>query len=339
MMASITDGLRSAAKQPKLLLSIWAWYGLLALVPAMPAWAWWNAVLGSSPEGNTVLKHFSFGVWNEMVRAEGVSGLGLLMVVTAVLLVVAWLSSAFVFGGILDVLGSAGDPRPFMHRFYRGGGRFFWRFIRLSLVAVACVALAAGLVSGLVLGLLGRAPDPEWEAGGYLLGLGNALLVALVCGMFLLALDYARIRVARDGSRGMLRAYAGGVGLVAGNLGTTYGVAIPFAALLAALLLGYVAYEANTPAAATWGAIGTLLLVQQAVVLGRVFLRIALVGAERDVDLVKRPASVPLAIPAAEAPAAIPEYSGPDSDTQPLETGGGVPEAASPPESGSTPEA
>jgi hypothetical protein len=297
MMASITDGLRSAAKQPKLLLLIWAWYGLLALVPALPAWAWWNAVLGSSPEGSTVLRHFSFGVWGEMVRAEGVSGLGLLMVVTAVLLVVAWLSSAFVFGGILDVLGSDGDQRPFMHRFYRGGGRFFWRFIRLSLAGAVCALLAAGLVSGLVFGLLGRAPDPEWEAGGYLIGLGNALLVALVSSLFLLALDYARIRVARDGSRGMLRAYAGGLGFVVSNLGMTYGVAIPLVLLLVALVLGYVGYEANAPAAGTWGAIAALLLVQQVTVLGRVFLRIALVGAERGVDVARRQA--PLQAPAA----------------------------------------
>jgi hypothetical protein len=164
-------------------------------------------------------------------------------------------------------------------------------------------------VSGLVFGLLGRAPDPEWEAGGYLIGLGNALLVALVSSLCLLALDYARIRVARDGSRGMLRAYAGGLGFVVSNLGMTYGIAIPLVLLLVALVLGYVGYEANTPAAGTWGAIAAVLLVQQVTVLGRVFLRIALVGAERRVDLVKRPAapSVPATVPAvAAADSAVP---------------------------------
>jgi hypothetical protein len=55
----------------------------------------------------------------------------------------------------------------------------------------------------------------------------------------------------------------------------------------------YLAYETNAPAASTWGAIATLFLIHQAVVLGRVFLRVALVGAERHYDLTMRPTPVP----------------------------------------------
>jgi hypothetical protein len=289
MFASIADGLRSAAKQPKLVLLLWAWYGLLALIPAVPAWAWWNGVLGTSPEAATILKGFSFGVWGELARSEGVSGMGLLTIATAAVLFLAWISSAFVFGGILEVFGSDGERRSFMHRFYRGGGHFFWRFVRLSLIAGVCLVLATGAVSALVVGATSRLADSEWEPASYLVGGVNALAFAIVAALFLLSLDYARIRVARDDARGMLREYAGGLGFVLRNVLTAYGVAIPFVAMLAALMLCYLAYETNAPAAATWLAIGLLFLIHQAVALGRVFLRVALVGAERRVDMVKRP--------------------------------------------------
>ena len=299
MFASISDGLRSAAKQPKLVLLLWAWYGLLALVPAVPAWAWWNGVLGASPEAATVLKGFSFGVWRELASHEGVSGMGLLAAATAVVLLVAWISSAFVFGGILETYSSDGERRSFMHRFSRGGGHFFWRFIRLSIIAGVCLVLSLGAVSALVVGATSRLADSEWEPASFLVGTVNVLAFVIVAALFLLALDYTRIRVARDDARGMLRGYASGFGFVLQNALTAYGVAIPFVAMLVVLMLGYVAYETKAPAAATWFAIGTLFLIHQALVLGRVFLRVALVGAERHVDMVRRPLPVPVPAPGA----------------------------------------
>jgi hypothetical protein len=298
MFASITDGLRAAGKHPKLILLIWAWYGLLAFIPTLPAWAWWNAVLGTSPEAAAVLKRFSVGVFADLARSAGVSGAGALMSVTVAVAIVALVSSAFVFGGILEVLGTEADRRSFMHRFYRGGGHFFWRYVRLTIVAGVCLVVVVGVVLAGFGAATAPLADSEWEPAGYLIGLANVTVAVLIVALFLLALDYARIRVARDDSRGMFRAYFGALGFVLRHLLTTYGVAIPIVTMLAVLMAGYLAYETIAPAAATWGAIAVLFLLQQAVVLGRVFLRVALVGAERHVDLVKRPLPIP-------APAAV----------------------------------
>jgi hypothetical protein len=301
MLASIKGGLRTAGTHPKLVLLIWAWYGLLALIPTLPAWAWWNATLGASPEAAGVLRRFDLGVFLDLTRSEGVSGLGLLMAVTMGVAVVAVVSSAFVFGGILETMGSDDERRSFMHRFSRGGGHFFWRFVRLMAIAGVCMVFATGAVSAALAGVTSPLRNSEWEAAGSLAGFGNLLVVALVGALFLLALDYARIRVARDDRRGMLRAYFGGLGFVLRRLPMAYGVAIPFVAMLAVVMLGYLAYETKAPAASTWGAIATLLLLHQAAVLGRVFLRIGLVGAERHVDLMKRP------VPPAEAGVTAPD--------------------------------
>ena len=295
MTASIKVGLREPLRHPKLVWLLWAWYGLLALVPALPAWNWWTGVLGASPEAASVLKGFDLGVFLDVTAGEGINGLGLLADVAVAAAVVAFVSSAFVFGGILEVLTSADDRRSFMHRFFRGGGHFFWRYFRLALIAGACALLAVGVLAGPVARVLARFADTEWEPAGYLFGLGIALAVALVAGLFLLALDYARIRVARDDARGMLRAYAGGLQFVLRNALTAYGVAMSFVALLVALMLCYVAYETNAPAAGSWGAIALLFLIQQVVVFGRVFLRLALVGAERHFYEAAVPAVVTIA--------------------------------------------
>lgn len=319
MTASITDGLRAAARHPKLVFLIWAWYGLLALVPALPAWTWWSAALGYSPEAASVLERFGLGVFLDLTRSQGVSGMGLLMAVTAAMAVVAVVSSAFVFGGVLEVFGSDYDRRSFMHRFCRGGGHFFWRFVRLALTAGICLVLVTGAVSAIMAAVTKAVSGSEWEPAGYLAGLANAAAVACTAAFFLLALDYARIRVARDDSRSMLKAYLGGLGFVLRRLFAAYGIAIAMLAALAVIMAAYLAYETNAPAAGSWAAIAVLILVHQMVVFGRVFLRVALVGAERHFYGTTIPVPVVAAVPITYVPAvSVPdEATGPEQDQVP----------------------
>ena len=214
MTASIRDGLRLAARHPRLVCLLWAWYGLLALVPALPAWRWWNGVLGPSPEAASVLTRFDLGVFLDLASTQGVNGLGLLAGAAMAVAAIALVSSAFAFGGILEVFGSEGEPRTFMHRFFRGGGHFFWRYLRLALIAGVCLVLATGAVSALMTGATAPLRESEWEPAGYLLGMANLAVLLAVAALFLLALDYARIRVSRDDARSMLKAYASGLGFV-----------------------------------------------------------------------------------------------------------------------------
>lgn len=280
MFSYVRDGLRAAWQHPKLVFLIWAWYGLLALVPAMPLWATWNTGLGSSIEAQKLLQRYDIGILADLSKYDTVGTMGVLTMAMAALMLVAFVSSAFMMGGILEVVATDGELRSFMHRFYRGGGHFFWRFLRLALIAGVCVLVVGGVLAA----ALGKAITPltntEWEMGSYLWPLALAVVVAIVGGGFLLALDYARIRVARDGDRGMLRAYFRGLGFVLRHAVTAYGMAITILVMLVALVLLYVAHETNR-SAGTWGAIAVLILAQQIVVLGRVGLRVSLVAGER----------------------------------------------------------
>jgi len=305
MTASIKVGLREARRHAKLVWLLWAWFGLLALVPAVPAWSWWNGVLGSSPEAASVLQRFDLGVFLDLTAGKGISGLGLLAGAAAAVGIIAVVSSAFAFGGILEVLASEADRRSFMHRFFRGGGHFFWRFLRLAIIAGVCLVVATGIVSALQTGMASAAGDSEWEPAGYLAGLAGVVLFLVVAGFFLLALDYARIRVSRDDSRGMLRAYASGLGFIVRRIFTVYGIAVAILVVEVALVLCYVAYETNAQAAGTWTAIAALFIIQQVVVLGRVFLRVALIGAERHFHVTALPKPVPL-VPSEVAKSEVP---------------------------------
>ena len=296
MTASIKAGLRAALRHPKLVWLLWAWYGLLALVPAFPAWSWWNGVLGSSPEAASVLTGFDLGVFLDVTAGKGINGLGLLTGTAVAVALVAFVSSAFTFGGVLEVFASGRDRRSFMHRFFRGGGHFFWRFFRLAIIAGVGLALAIGAVSAVMAGITAPMSESEWEPAGYLAGLASVVVALAVAAYFLLSLDYARIRVARDDSRSMLKAYASGLAFVMRRLFTVYGIAAAILIVEVALVLAYVTYETNAAAAGTWAAIAALFTIQQAVVFGRVFLRVALVGAERHFHVTALPTPSPVAV-------------------------------------------
>jgi len=281
MFSSLANGLRAAARQPKLVAFIWAAYFVLSLVPVLPGLAWLRAGLDFSPAAADALKRFDFGLLYDLRNYDRTSTFQMLAMTMAVAGMVAVVGSAFVMGGILEVLGGADDRRMFMHRFARGAGHFFWRFVRLAITAGVCAVLATGVVAALVGAVTAPLGKSEWEPGGYLAGLLVVLSVAGTAALFLLALDYARIRVARDDSRKMLRAYFGALGFVVRHLVGAYGIALGIVAILAGVGLLYVAYETNSPVASTSALIAVLFVFQQVTVVARVFLRVSLVGAEQ----------------------------------------------------------
>jgi hypothetical protein len=182
-------------------------------------------------------------------------------------------------GGALEVLTSR-DERPFAHRFGRGAGRFFVRFVRAGLLVGVVAVLAAGLVAGPLLALSGwlrRESGSELatsaaRAAGVLLG-GLVILLAL------LAQDAARVRIVREDARRVLPLLRSGFAVVLGHPVkwlATWGVN----AALGALALGlYVAFRNAVPAG-TGPLVLLMFLAQQAFVLVRSGLRVALLGSE-----------------------------------------------------------
>lgn len=292
MITCILKGLWTAVRGPKLVLLLWAWNLLLALAVGIPAMVWFGSALNTRVETESLLTRFNVGAFADLSKYSEVSPFSFLWASMAGVALIALFGSAFVNGGILEVLSGGDDPRPFMHRFHRGGGRFFWRFVRLSVAAFTGIALVIFMVAAVRTRIMTPLLDSEWEPAGVFWGLVGLAVTGLVALWFLLALDYARIRVARDGSRAMLRVYFGALRFVARRVVATYSLAILGLGVSGALFAAYVACE-TLWTASTWTAIVGLIGVQQVIVLARTGLRVMQVAAEREY-FVTFPGTAPL---------------------------------------------
>ena len=281
MITCILKGLWTTVRSPGLVLLLWGWNLLLALGAGIPALVWFGGALNTRLETGSLLTRFNFGAFADLGKYSEASPFSFLWASMAGTALIALVASAFMNGGILEVLSGEDDRRPFMHRFHRGGGRLFWRFVRLNAIAFTGVAIVIGIAAASRSKVITPLSDSEWEPSGMFWGLVGLSVTGLVALWFLLALDYARIRVARDGSRAMLRVYFGAMRFVARRLLATYGLAILSLGVLGALFAAYVAWE-TWWTASTWMAILALVGVQQVIVLARTGLRVMQVAAERE---------------------------------------------------------
>lgn len=279
MLTSIVTGLSTAFRNPALVLVLWMWNLLLGLAAAMPARAWFGAALDGATETERLLTRFNIGTFADLSKYQETGPFGLLVSTALGLGLLALVGNAFVNGGMAEVVSAPADTRPFMHRFFRGGGHFFWRFTRLNLVGFAAAAVAAGLTAAALDAATAPLTDSEWEPAGLVWSLVTLTGTALVGLWFVLALDFARLRTARDGGRRMLAAFVASLRFVARHVVPTYGIALVCLVGTAVVLLAYVGHEA-TWTASSWAAIAVLLVVQQVLMIARHALRVVQVGAE-----------------------------------------------------------
>jgi hypothetical protein len=310
MIATATrQGLGALRRSPRLAVTLWLVNLTLALAAGVPGWLALRSAIGPLPGADALGDGFSFGVLVDLVEMRpGLLG-GLFLSALGVAFL-GLLAGAGATGGALEVLTSR-DARPFAHRFGRGAGRFFSRFLRAGLVALLAGALAAALLAGPFFAVGARLRrESGQEALSNLVSFAGLVVAALVVVAALLALDAARIRIVREDARRVLPLLRSGFAVVLSHpvkwLGT-WGVN----ALLVALALGlYVAFRNAVPAGT--GPLALLMiLAQQAFVLVRSGLRVALLGSE--MALVERlhplpPAPAPPA-PEPAQPVAEPEPS------------------------------
>ena len=303
MIATATrEGFAALRRSPRLALTLWLVNLTLALAAGVPGWLALRSAIGLAPGADALGDGFSVGVLVDLVEMRpGLLG-GLFLSALGVAFL-GLLAGAAVQGGVLEVLTSR-DDRPFAHRFGRGAGRFFFRFVRAGVLALLAGAIAAALLAGPLLAVGGRMRrESGQEVLSNLVSLAGLAVAALVLLVALLALDAARIRVVREDARRVLPLLRSGFAVVLGHpvkwLGT-WGVN----ALLVGLALGlYLAFRDAVPAG-TGPLVLLMVLAQQAFVLVRSGLKVALAGSE--MALIERLRPLP------PAPAPEPVASEPD---------------------------
>lgn len=276
-LALTRRGLRRAGREWRLALLLWLTHLVVAAVALAPVAAALLAALGAAPEGDLLLESPSLALLVDLLRQAPELGARLAPALVAAL-AVAWAGGALLSGGVLEVLVTD-DRRPLLHRFGRGAGKFAGRFLRLGLVATLAALIAAALLAGPLFAL--RASLESTGPEGLRLALGPAgLLVALAAMTAVqMALDLARVRIARDDRHDTLRALLGGTATLLRHPLRVFGIwGWNALARAAAFLLVTLAARPLGGGAAL--ALGALLLVQQAGLLLRAGLRVALWESE-----------------------------------------------------------
>lgn len=293
-------GCGAALANWRLILTLWAWSGVAAIVAGAGVWRWLSTAFDYAPEADRLLERFHFGLVIELIQYDRFSPLTLLYGAALGLLVVATVSNPLVAGGVLEVLVSR-DDRRLLHRFLRGAGRFFGRFLRLVLITAIAALILSTIARYLTTPAVRALSDSSWERAAIAAALGGLLLMAAAVGLTVVILDFARVRVAVENPemRRMTRAWLGAARFVFRNFGPVVGVYVTYAILIGTAFAIYAAI-ANLLPVRSWAEISGLVLLQQLFVVTRAAFGVARQASAVELWRLRAPA------PAPEAPMEAP---------------------------------
>lgn len=304
MLTSSLRGLVAALRQPKLAVLLWIWNLLVGLIVTWPVWTWWSGAVRYSPGTDPMLDRFHFGILKELLHADRTPVMSLLGSVIVAAMAFMLIANPALSGGTIETLLMENErvPRGFLRRFFRGAGQFYIRFamlLALTLAGGTAAVLLVALLVGLVVSPLSWS---GWELGWIVQFGVVAAAIGMTMMLFAIALDYARIRLAMEDSRRVVRIWFGALVLVVRHPLRTFGIRALFGILLLALVVAYTCSREAVPAT-TWGTILVMGAMQQVFMLGRSGLRVATIASQMDAYVRWHPAP----------PAATPPVSGIDA--------------------------
>ena len=288
MVTAFLDGLMRVKRAPWLVIGLWLSTLLLALPLSLALHALLGEHLGSSMAAQAVAEGLSFDWWNEFLAQttgvgktfvpailgfaailQNLSGVAdasgppspVVWVVVAQLLL-----STFLLGGLLDRL--ARDRAIGAGAFFAACGVYVFRFLRLSVMALAVYAFLFIIVHGWLFDRLYprliTELTVERTAFFYRLGL-YAVFGALV--LFTnLVFDYAKVRAVVEDRRSMIGALSAGFRFVRRNPGATVGLYGVNSLAFVAVLFAYYFVAPGAAADALAFAIGQVFIVFRVIV-------------------------------------------------------------------------
>jgi len=281
LFTATAAALRTALRTPRLVLLLWGAHLAIAAVAFYPVLRLLDRSLANAPAGDEFLRRFSLPLFADLMRSGRAwfEGFGQLLTLVFALTLL-W--NVLAAGGALESLLS-GDPSRLAHRFGRGAGRFFGRFLRMGLAAAPAALLVAGVLAGPIFAVRASLDDRA-EGAKYWLGLAGFLVALFALLLVQLALDLARVRVARDDVRKGVRVFRQTLRAVLRRPWQVLGIWIPLALCLAAVTALYLGFRTILPGGG--GLLVAVLLAQQLVMIARAAMRVALWSGE--IALVER---------------------------------------------------
>ena len=192
-------------------------------------------------------------------------------------------------GGVLTRF-KAPDLEYSFGDFFRDTGRYAWRLLRLLVIGLICYWIVLELLNDKLGHLVGHwSGDWADDRAAFCARLAVSLLVVLGLGFVNLVMDYARVRLVLEEGTGAIQAFLASLGFSLGRLRSAIGVYVVPSFLGLALLglyrlllpWGFInATIAGGPHIRELLALASLFVIQQAVMFGRYWFRVATWASE-----------------------------------------------------------
>lgn len=299
LSTALSNGARRVGMYRGLWAFVWLAFTALSMVFVIPALASLGPLSRLPEPGPKYMPGFDLGFAVEWATRISPGASDALLALLLPLAGVLMLAHVLIAGGAIHRLVHGG-------RILDGAGLYFWRFARLAVYSVPIYGIVLAIFVG-----WNKAADKLWGEGLeakplMLAGWSGQVVLVLLLGFVATVFDYAKVRLAAEGSRKSLRAALSSMRFVAGNLGKTMG---GWAAVSVVGLMTFMVWRAveNAMESRTMGAVVLLLVVQQAYVLSRVWMRLMYWGVAIELDTALRlppeeAAGVLVAVPSGPAP-------------------------------------
>lgn len=316
----LTIAISSATRRVAMYKGLWAlmWFAFtaLAMVFAVPAVRSLGPLARLPESGPKYMPGLDLGFAVEWAMRIAPGAPGVLAAVVIPLIGLVLLVHVLVAGGAIYRLLHKG-------RVLDGAGLYFWRFVRLALISLLFYAAVAALAAG-----GGKLADKLWGEGmeakpivisEWITQTVTLLLLGLVATIF----DYAKIRLAVDGSRKTWRAAIGSARFVFCNFSRTMG---GWAVVTLFGVVFFVLWRAveNAVESRTIGAVLMLVAAQQVYVISRIWIRLMYWGVAIELDgALRRPPEEMSQVPVAVLAGPPPMEGGAQAEPEEGEVSGG----------------
>lgn len=223
---SYTKGIKEATRSPKMVLLLWLINFMFASVIYFLVSGLFNSAVAPHIDTDQMIKELDFSVILDFIFTNGGS-LSTIISIGFILILMYFIISHLIYGGILHTLkirraSKSGEKKTrFMAVFWEGAGKFFFRFIFLSVLSILLwlVFLLINLILSPIRGLLtGNGANEQMII--YVL-IGRVIIAIFLIFLIKMIMDYARIKVVSEDTRNVLRSFFQAIGYVFRRFGKT----------------------------------------------------------------------------------------------------------------------
>jgi len=245
VLTSYTKGIKEATKWPKMIVLLWAINFMFASVLYFLMSELFNSSVAPHIDVDQLMKKLDFSVILDFILNHG-GALSTIISIGSILIIMYFIASHLIYGGIIHTLKSSREPggeekkSRFMTVFWEGAGKFFFRFLVLSILSLLLWIgfLFINIILTPIGGLLTN--NGENEQMLVYVFIGRMIIAVFLILLIKMILDYARIKTVSEDNRNVLQSFIQAIGFVLSRFGKT--LALFYLILLTGAILFFILF-------------------------------------------------------------------------------------------------